>query len=74
MFFPSQKKHSSIKHLQPAGLCLASRLSENPDVSVLVLEAGSDRFDDPRLRTLQTILLRCDLTLSQSFLHNMGII
>lgn len=28
-----------------AGLCVAARLSENPDVKVGVIEAGADRMD-----------------------------
>ena len=32
-----------------AGLVVANRLTENPDNSVLVLEAGSDRLKDPRI-------------------------
>lgn len=34
-----------------AGLCVAARLSENPDVNVGVLEAGADRMDDPQIST-----------------------
>lgn len=33
-----------------AGLPLAARLSEDPDVTVVVLEAGGTNFDDPLLR------------------------
>lgn len=34
-----------------AGLVLAVRISENPRVSVLVMEAGSDQSTDPRVTT-----------------------
>lgn len=32
-----------------AGCVLARRLTEDPAVSVIVLEAGADRLDDPRM-------------------------
>lgn len=32
-----------------AGLVLANRLSENPNLSVVVLEAGENRLNDPRV-------------------------
>ncbi|KAK5124436.1 hypothetical protein LTR85_001653 [Meristemomyces frigidus] len=34
-----------------AGLCVAARLTENPDVKVGVIEAGADRMDDPNVST-----------------------
>jgi len=34
-----------------AGLCVAARLTENPDVSVAVIEAGKDLMDDPQVYT-----------------------
>ncbi|KAJ9308475.1 CAZyme family AA3 [Paecilomyces variotii] len=34
-----------------AGLTLAARLSENPDMAVVVLEAGEAHLDDPRVMT-----------------------
>ena len=32
-----------------SGLVLANRLSENPNVSIIVLEAGENHLDDPRV-------------------------
>ncbi|KAJ7199539.1 alcohol oxidase [Mycena rebaudengoi] len=40
-----------LNHFQTAGLALATRLTENPSVSVLVLEAGPANLDDPNILT-----------------------
>ena len=34
-----------------AGLCVAARLTENPNITVGVLEAGENRMDDPAVST-----------------------
>ena len=34
-----------------SGLCVAARLTENPDVTVAVLEGGANRMDDPNVST-----------------------
>ncbi|KAK5558929.1 hypothetical protein LTR46_003118 [Exophiala xenobiotica] len=34
-----------------AGLCVAARLTEDPNISVAVLEAGENRMDDPKVMT-----------------------
>jgi choline dehydrogenase-like flavoprotein len=38
---------------QTAGLCIATRLTENPDVQVLVLEAGGTNLDEKDLDVLR---------------------
>lgn len=34
-----------------AGLCVAARLTENPEVTVAVIEGGANRMDDPQVST-----------------------
>jgi len=34
-----------------SGLCVAARLTENPDVTVAVLEGGANRMDDANVST-----------------------
>lgn len=34
------------------GLAVANRLTENPSVQVLVIEAGEDRTEEPRVKKI----------------------
>ncbi|KAL9014419.1 MAG: hypothetical protein Q9173_000940 [Seirophora scorigena] len=43
-----------------AGLVVANRLTAQPDVSVLVVEAGADRLDDPKITTPGLLTLTYD--------------
>ena len=38
-----------------AGLVLANRFTADPEVSVLFIEAGSDRLEDPKMKTLRLV-------------------
>jgi choline dehydrogenase-like flavoprotein len=42
---------------QTSGLTLAIRLSEDPSISVLVLEAGQANLDDPDIRSYSRIFI-----------------
>jgi len=42
---------------QTIGLTLAARLTENANISVLILEAGEEKLDDP-------LISKCELNLS----------
>lgn len=48
-----------------AGLCVAARLTENPDVKVGVIEAGADRMDVREPHALSSLHL-CTLNLTLS--------
>jgi choline dehydrogenase len=54
-----------------AGLTLAARLTEDPEVTVGVIEAGQNRLADPNIlvpgRTLTKLLHEVDLTISVDF-------
>ena len=45
-----RKREASLTDVQTSGLTLAARLSDDPKISVLVLEAGPANLDDPALR------------------------
>lgn len=42
--------------LQTAGLTVAARLTEDPAITVAVLEAGAANIDDPLLGKLKSLL------------------
>ena len=49
----------TIFNAQTAGLTVAARLAEDPNVSVAVLEAGPAHFDDPLISSYTTPM--CDV-------------
>ena len=52
-----------------AGLCVAARLTEDPNVTVAVLEAGEDRMNDKSVSTpsLYPTLVRVNLGVSPAY-------
>lgn len=50
-FLESEKFDYIVVGGGTSGLVVATRLTEDPNVKVLVLEAGSNRLDDPRIVT-----------------------
>ena len=49
--FVSQKYDFVVVGGGTAGLCVAARLTEDPNITVGVLEAGENRMDDPAVST-----------------------
>ena len=55
--------------MQLSGLVVATRLSEDPNTSVLVLEAGESNLDDPELCQSFVFILVVDCSDRRQYLH-----